>query len=128
MSRVVHPRTALLPSLLAIGALAAVGFTVAVAEEAATKPSDEKPELPPFEEVSKDHELVAKESFFPLYYDKKKDHLLAVIPEAMLNKNFLVATSIAGGAPFAVEPRHGFEGVVVVGARLVSPRANVAFE
>ncbi|UCG15688.1 MAG: zinc-dependent metalloprotease [Phycisphaerales bacterium] len=57
----------------------------------------EKPDFPEFKEVTKDHEPVAKDSFLPLYYDKKKDHLLAVIPAKLLEKNFLLATSISGG-------------------------------
>lgn len=60
----------------------------------------EKPDYPPFEEVGKDHELVAKQAFLPLYYNKKKDHLLAVIPKDRIGQNFLLATSISGGPRF----------------------------
>ena len=67
--------------------------------EKAEKDEKKEPDFPPFEKVTEDHELVAKESFFPLYYDKKKDHLLAVIPAGLLNKNFLMASSISGGTP-----------------------------
>lgn len=62
------------------------------------KEEEEKPDFPPFDEVSEDHEK--KAGFFDLYYNKKKDHLLAVIPKAMVGKNFLVASSIAGGSPY----------------------------
>ena len=56
---------------------------------------EKKPDFPPFDEVTEDHEKIP--GFFDLYYDKKKDHLLAVIPKSMLGKDFLMASSIAGG-------------------------------
>jgi len=62
-------------------------------------------DFPKFEEVTKDHkEVVGPEGatgFFPLYYNQKTDQLLCVIPKAMLEKNFLLASSIAGGPTFA---------------------------
>ena len=67
-------------------------------EKKADDEKEEKPDFPPFDEVSEDHEK--KAGFFDLYYDKTKDHLLAVIPKSMVGKNFLVASSIAGGSPY----------------------------
>jgi hypothetical protein len=64
----------------------------------AAKADKEKPDFPPFDEVSEDHEKIA--GFFDLYIDKKKDHVLAVIPKSMLGKNFLISSSIAGGPQF----------------------------
>lgn len=66
-------------------------------DAAADEKAEEKPDFPPFEEISKDHELVAKDAFLPLYYNKKKDHLLAEIPRDRIGQNFLLATSISGG-------------------------------
>ena len=67
------------------------------AEKEADK-KEKKPDFPPFDEVSEGHEKIP--GFFDLYYDKKKDHLLAVIPKSMLGKDFLMATSISGGPAF----------------------------
>ncbi len=64
-------------------------------KDAPEKPK-EKPDFPPFEEVSEKHEKVA--GFFDLYFNEKKDHLLAVIPGSMLDKEFLLASSISGGS------------------------------
>lgn len=76
--------------------------------KAADKPEskdDKKDELPKFEEVTKEHKEVlgpqGVSGFFPLYFNKKNDQLLAVIPKSMLDKNFVLASSIAGGPTFA---------------------------
>jgi len=62
-------------------------------------------DFPKFEEVTKEHkEIVGPQGvtgFFPLFYAKKNDQLLLVVPKAMLEKNFILATSIAGGPTFA---------------------------
>ncbi len=62
-------------------------------------------EFPKFEDVTKDHKEVlgpqGVSGFFPLLYNKKNDQLLAVIPKSMLDKSFLLASSIAGGPMFA---------------------------
>jgi hypothetical protein len=73
------------------------------ADKKAEKADKEKPDFPPFDEVSKDHKQVPAPdgSFWKLYYNKKTDRLLAVIPNGMLKKNFLLATSIAGGPRLA---------------------------
>jgi hypothetical protein len=75
-----------------------------VADKAEAK-DEKKDELPKFEEVVKEHkEVVGPQGvsgFFPLYYNKKTDQLLAVIPKSMLDKNFVLASSIAGGPTFA---------------------------
>ncbi len=69
------------------------------------KDKDKEDDFPKFEEVTKDHKEVVgpmgETGFFPLYYNKKTDQLLAVIPKSMLEKNFLMASSIAGGPTFA---------------------------
>ncbi len=65
------------------------------AAKAPEKEPEKKPDFPPFDEVSADHEKMA--GFFDLYYDKKKDHLLGVIPKSMVGKDFLILTSISGG-------------------------------
>ncbi len=83
--------------------IALAGESPAAAEKKAdnAKATDEpekKPDFPPFDEVTEDHEKIP--GFFDLYYNKKKDHLLAVIPKAMLEKDFLVSTSISGGPAF----------------------------
>ncbi|MHC4610965.1 MAG: hypothetical protein ACYS7M_11535, partial [Planctomycetota bacterium] len=61
------------------------------ADKKAEKADKEKPDFPPFDEVSKDHKQVPAPdgSFWKLYYNKKTDRLLAVIPNGMLKKNFL---------------------------------------
>ncbi len=56
---------------------------------------EEKPEFPPFDEVTKDHKKIP--GFFDLYYHEKKDHLLAAIPGSMLGKEFLMSSAISGG-------------------------------
>lgn len=63
------------------------------------KEGKDKDELPKFEDVTKDMEV--KEGFFTLYYDKKKDTLLAQIPKTMLDEPFLVSISIPRGPTFA---------------------------
>lgn len=69
------------------------------------KDGKKEDEYPKFEEYTKDHKEVVgpmgETGFFPLYYNKKNDQLLAVIPKNMLEKNFLMASSIAGGPTFA---------------------------
>jgi len=74
-------------------------------EAADAKPDagKDKPEFPPFDEVGKDHEEIPapEGAFWTLYYNKKTDHMLAVIPKGMLQKNFLMATSIAAGPDLA---------------------------
>jgi len=66
---------------------------------------EKKDDFPKFEEVTKEHKEVLGpqgiSGFFPLFYQKKNDQLLAVVPKAMLEKNFLLAVSIAGGPMFA---------------------------
>ena len=61
--------------------------------------------LPEFAEIAKDHKEVlgpqGEEGYYPLYYNKKDDQLLAVIPKRELDKNFLLASSIAAGPDLA---------------------------
>lgn len=86
-------------------ALALVGFTVsasAIAEEkkaAEPKAEKPKPDFPPFDKVMKDFKEVptAETPFFSLYHNKKTDDLRAVIPGALIGKQFLIASSISGG-------------------------------
>ncbi len=65
------------------------------AKEAKKKKKKEKPDFKPFEEVTKGYELI--EGFFPMYYNKKTDDLLAVIPSGMVGKDFLMALSMTSG-------------------------------
>ncbi|NOX60086.1 MAG: DUF5117 domain-containing protein [Planctomycetes bacterium] len=64
-------------------------------EDKKSEKKKEKPDYKPFDEVTKGYELI--EGFFPLYYNKKTDHLLAVIPSGMIGKNFLMAQSMTSG-------------------------------
>ncbi len=69
------------------------------------KEKEEKPDFPKFEEFAKDHKAIldptGETPFFPLHYNAKTDNLLCVIPKKMLDTNFLLASSIAGGPRFA---------------------------
>ncbi|MCA9253332.1 MAG: zinc-dependent metalloprotease [Phycisphaerales bacterium] len=65
------------------------------AKEAKKKKKEDKPDFKPFEEVTEGYELI--EGFFPLYYNKKTDDMLAVIPSAMVGKDFLMAQSMTSG-------------------------------
>ncbi|HNQ23527.1 MAG TPA: zinc-dependent metalloprotease [Phycisphaerae bacterium] len=62
-------------------------------------------ELPKFDEVAKEHKEVlgpqGENGLFPLFYREKDDQLLAVVPNKMLKKNFLLASSIAAGPDLA---------------------------
>ncbi len=67
----------------------------------------DKPDYPKFEEVTKDYTLMpvistkeGESPFLSLYWNEKKDSLLAVIPKSMLGKQFLMASSIAAGPAF----------------------------
>ncbi|MCH7526203.1 MAG: zinc-dependent metalloprotease, partial [Planctomycetes bacterium] len=106
--------TGMLLSCLAVVALClgSAGYAWADDNEAAKKKADggdskaekdkdkkDKDEFPKFDEVVKDMEV--KEGFFTLYYDKKKDTLLARIPKSILGEPFLVSISIAKGPFFA---------------------------
>jgi hypothetical protein len=65
------------------------------------KDGEDKPDFPKWEEYGKDHKEVlgaeGSSGFFPLYYKEKGDQLLCQVPQKMLGKNFLIASSIAGG-------------------------------
>jgi Met-zincin/Domain of unknown function (DUF5117) len=71
----------------------------ATTSEQKPKPPDKKPDFPPFDEVSEDHVKIP--GFFDLYYNKTKDHMLAVIPKSMIGKDFLILSSISGGPGLA---------------------------
>ncbi len=60
---------------------------------------DQKPDFPPFDEVTKD--MKVREGYFTLYQDEKKDRLLARVSKDKCGKPFLGATSIARGPMFA---------------------------
>ncbi len=100
--------TALLFSLAILIAAGPVASAPPPAErppqDAPTKAPEpkEKPEFPPFDEVMKDYAEVsaAETPMIKLWSNKKKDSLRAQIPAAMLNQQFLIATSMSGG-PFA---------------------------
>jgi len=93
-----RPRRWCAPLLLAAVAGLIVSTPLAGAGEPA-KPAEEKPDFPPFEKVTQGYKQMPAPggAFWTLYYNKKTDGLLAVIPKQMLDKNFLLATSIAGG-------------------------------
>ncbi len=59
----------------------------------------DKDDYPPFDEVVKDMKVM--EGFFTLYYDEKKDTLLARIPANMLEEPFLASFSIPKGPGWA---------------------------
>jgi hypothetical protein len=59
----------------------------------------DKDDFPKFDEVVKDMEV--SEGFFTLYYDKKKDTVLARIPKSLLSDPFLISVSIPKGPGFA---------------------------
>ena len=106
---------ALVPALLLVGTVvrqsaeAAADDTIAKKAEGSkgekAKKEEKKPDFPDFDDVAGDHQEIFAEhgerGFLPLLYDKKNDQLLAVIPSGMMNKNFLLATSIAGGPNYA---------------------------
>ena len=82
------------PGLVALAALL-LGTWLAVPASAAENGKKEKPDYKPFEEVTKGYEKI--DGFLPLYYQKKTDHLLAVIPQSMIGTDFLIAESITSG-------------------------------
>jgi hypothetical protein len=53
------------------------------------------PEFPPIAEVTKGYEV--KRGFITLYINARKQHLLGEIPRSLIERPFLLATSIAGG-------------------------------
>jgi hypothetical protein len=62
----------------------------------------EKPDFPKVEDVLKDFEQVKpgnldEKAFITLWYNKKTDELFAQIPASLIGKQFLIASSIAGG-------------------------------
>lgn len=69
------------------------------------KPAEEKPEFPKFEEVCKDFEQVRpgdldETGFLTLWYNKKSDDLYAQVPASLVNRQFLIASSVSGGESF----------------------------
>ncbi len=66
---------------------------------AGKKDKKDKKDFPAFDEVVKD--MTVSEGFFTLYYDKKKDTLLARIPASMLDEPFLASFSTPKGPGFA---------------------------
>ena len=55
----------------------------------------QKPDFPPISKVTKGYEV--RKGFITLYVHTKKHRILGQIPQAQLEKPFLLATSIAGG-------------------------------
>jgi Met-zincin/Domain of unknown function (DUF5117)/Domain of unknown function (DUF5118) len=68
-------------------------------KDAKPKKPEKKPDFPPFKEVTEDFEK--REGFFDLYYNDKKNELLAVIPKSMIGKDFLILSSLSGGPSLA---------------------------
>jgi len=64
----------------------------------------EKPEYPPFDQVVKGCDKVVSPttdgsaSLYTLYFDKKKNKLLAELPPAFATQRIFIATSISGGS------------------------------
>ncbi|MCZ6698974.1 MAG: zinc-dependent metalloprotease [Planctomycetota bacterium] len=88
---------------IAIALVAGISFGLSASFAAPPekpKKDKEKPDFPKFEEAMKDFKEVptAEKPFFPLWYKKKTDELRAQIPGSMIGKQFLIATSMAGGA------------------------------
>jgi hypothetical protein len=70
----------------------------------APKPDSPKPDFPPFEQVAKDYEKVVStadgaSSLYTLYFNKKKNQLLAELNPNFAQQKVFIATSIAGGSP-----------------------------
>ena len=86
MASLIRTSMALLPSI-----------TAAVASAAA--------DLPPFAEVSKDHERVVStadgNSLFGLYVNRKEEQMLAELPRGWDKMKFLIAATPAGGVIFS---------------------------
>ena len=63
------------------------------------------PDLPPFAEVSKDHERVVSTSdgtsLFGLFINRKEDQMLAELPRGWDKMKFLIAATPAGGVIFS---------------------------
>src|SRR5437868_937039 len=66
--------------------------------------ADEKPDLPPFDQVSKDYEKVTTTpdgSFYNLWIDRKRGQLLAELPRGWETQRHYIAITQASGAIFA---------------------------
>jgi hypothetical protein len=92
---------AIQPSLLLFICFATLVFTLADIPWANGDPKPEKkpekkPDFPPYEEVVTG-DFEKRDGFIPLHYNKAADRLLASIPAAMLNQEFLLATSVSQG-------------------------------
>ena len=59
-----------------------------------------KPDFPPFTTVMAGF-TGPYQGLYPIYENKKKNQLYAVIPSSQMNRPFLLATSFAGGTTFA---------------------------
>ncbi|HMN96636.1 MAG TPA: zinc-dependent metalloprotease [Phycisphaerales bacterium] len=62
-----------------------------------------RPDFPPFDQVIKDFEKVistadGKEPLYDIYIDRKKNQMLAVLPQRFDGQRIFIATSIAGGS------------------------------
>lgn len=63
-----------------------------------------KPDIPPFDQVSKDHEKVVTTTdgaFYNLWLDKKRNQLLAELPRGWENQKHYIAVTQASGGVFA---------------------------
>src|SRR5262245_25581391 len=61
-------------------------------------PHPKKEEFPKFEDVTEGYEP-AKPGLYTVY--RKKNHVLLEVPEGLLGRVFLLATSVAGGSTYA---------------------------
>ena len=76
----------------------------AATDDKEDKKDKDKPDFPPFDEVTKGFKKIpsadpsTESTFLTLWFKEKEDKLLVEVPKAMIGKDFLMATSIAGGS------------------------------
>jgi len=84
-------------------AAAAASTVMACGIAAAQEGEQPKPEFPPFAEVSKDHTKIVStadgaKSLYTLYFDAKKQQMLAELNPQFEGQRIFIATSVAGGS------------------------------
>lgn len=91
----------LIPALVAAAALLLSALPHWAAAQGS--PGGNKDDLPPI--ASKVEGMEKIPGFFTLYRDEKKDELYAEIPGSLINKDFLIAASMSGGAYAGLQMR-----------------------
>ncbi len=91
-------------SILGLVVMAVVGGALAGqdAPQESKKKEKEKPEFPPFKEVSKDYEKVVStadgaKSLYTIWVHKKKNQMLAELPSSFQQQRLFIAYTISGG-------------------------------